>query len=73
MKKIIGFIIGFIVFSAVMQVFGFLEPRYAVFLPELSGRVLRNIVAGSNIAGFTLAIFLGVRTYKKIASSTPSA
>ena len=73
MKKIIGFIIGFIVFAVVTQFIGFLEPRYAVFLPELSGRVLRNIEAGSNIAGFFLAIFLGVRTYKSIASNTPSA
>ena len=68
LKKTLAVIVAIVVFVLIAALVGSLEGLYQTFFPDLSDRALRNIEATSNIVGLVLAVWLSIKTYKRLAT-----
>lgn len=68
-KKTLALLAAFVVLGLIALVTGGLEELYRPMFPDLSDRALANIEATSNIVGLVLAIWLSIKTYKRLAKT----
>jgi len=69
LRKLLAAIAAFIVLALIATFAGSLEELYRPLFPDLSDSVLANIEATSNIVGLVLAVWLSVKTYKRLAKA----
>lgn len=70
LTKALAWIAAIVVFVLVVALAGSLEGLYQSLFPDLSPNDLRTIESISNIVGLALAIFLSIKTYKRLANAT---
>ena len=68
LRKILAAVAAFIVLGSIALVTGGLEDLYRPMFPDLSDVALANIEAISNIIGLVLAVWLSIKTYKRLAT-----
>jgi hypothetical protein len=68
LRKILAGIAAFVVLGLIAWVTGGLEDMYRPMFPDLSDRALRDIEAISNIVGLVLAVWLSIKTYKRLTT-----
>ena len=68
LRKILAAVAAFIVLGSIALVTGVLEDLYRHMFPDLSDVTLANVEAISNIVGLILAVWLSIKTYKRLAT-----
>ena len=68
LRKILAAVAAFIVLGSIALVTGGLEDLYRPMFPDLSDVTLANVEAISNIVGLILAVWLSIKTYKRLAT-----
>ena len=68
LRKILAGIAAFVVLALIAWVTGGLENMYRLMFPDLSDTTLSNIEAVSNIVGLVVAVWLSIKTYKRLAT-----